>query len=60
MFLDNEFCGIARDPRVIGKGRFDTKCFAEASKDAFIEYLDGIQREMTESHRRTLEFIYPS
>jgi hypothetical protein len=60
MFLDGEFCEIARDPRVNGKGRFGTKCFAEPSRDAFIEYLDSIQRGMTESHRTALEFIYPN
>lgn len=64
MFLDGEFCEIARDERVTGKGRFPTKCFAEgrrdeAGRDAFVEYLDGIQRQMTESHRTALEFIYP-
>lgn len=59
MFLDSEFCEIARDPRVNGKGRFSTKCFAEANKDAFVEYLDGIQRQMPDSHRTALGFIYP-
>src|SRR5262249_35464944 len=60
MFIDKGYRDIAQHGRVDVEGRFGTKCFSVQTRDDFIAYLDGIEREMPQAHRDALAYIDPS
>ena len=57
MFLDGGFREIAIDARIACQDRFDVSVFSEQVGDAFIAYLDEIERHTSEDHWRALGFV---
>jgi hypothetical protein len=57
MLIDGGFREIAIDSRIDVEQRFGTKVFSEQNKDAFLCYLDELERAVPHEHWRNLAFI---
>ena len=59
MFLDNECAGLMREEPLKTKlGHFGTRIFSSRTGDAFLEYLDSLERHAGADHVRLVAEVY--
>ena len=58
-FMDDAMRDLVNRPTVDITRQFDTQVFSLSNLDAFVDWLDSIERAMTDEHKAALGLAYP-